>query len=43
MEIVKVYKYLGIWMQSDNGYKTHINSMKKKVRLAMGAIWGEVL
>ncbi len=40
VDVVKSYKYLGFWMQPDNGFSVHVKYVKKKARAAMGAIWG---
>ncbi len=40
VEVVKAFKYLGMVMQSNNGVGEHIRYVKKKARMAMGAVWG---
>ncbi len=40
VEVVKVFKYLGLIMQSNNGFGEHIRYIKKKARVGMGAVWG---
>ncbi len=40
VEVVKVFKYLGMIMQSNNSFGEHIRYIKKKARVGMGAVWG---
>ncbi len=40
MEVVKVFKYLGMMMQSNNGCGKRIRYLKKTVRVGMEVVWG---
>ncbi len=40
VEVVKVFKYLGVMMQCNNGFEEHIRYIKKKARIGLGKVWG---
>ncbi len=40
VEVVKTFKYLEMWLQSNGGMGEHVKYLKKKVRMGMGEVWG---
>lgn len=42
LEVVKEYKYLGVWFNSANNFNTHMSKMKEKARKASNMVWGVI-
>lgn len=42
IEVVQQYKYLGYYMQSNNGPEVHWQYMRKKSKIAIGQLWSIV-
>ena len=40
LEIVKEYKYLGVWFSTGNTFEKHIKKNTKKIVKAINATWG---
>ena len=40
LEIVKEYKYLGIWLAQANSYNNHIKKTARKFQGTMNSVWG---